>query len=473
MSESKEINGSPAVSQKSVKRRRMASNKEILGHALGGVGQNTIYALWSGFITAFYTDVFGMNPAVMAGIFLFARIWDGFNDPLMGIIADRSKSRFGRYRCWLLRMPPVVAVCLVLNFTVPNLGTGGNIVYAAVTYILMGMAFTSIDIPYWSLPAVMAGDSEERTKIFATATLGTNLASTVGNMCIPILLVALGGTGSPRAYFITAVIFALIGWALYLTCFGMVREHVKASKEKFSFVLAFKSLFTNKPLFCVMITNLVINLAFIMKSTLNYYYATYTLGNVKLMSLMSFTILPSILLGTLAAPLFVKLWGKKKTLLCLMGANLVISCIFYFAGYSVLPLILVLSAMQVFCVGASFVVMTSMTADTIEYGEWKTGQRNEGVITSTRTLITKVASALVGVGVAIVLTITGYVPNEVQTTQTMDAFHFVASLLPGVVMMIGAIPMFFYSLTEESHGKIMEELKERREKKEKESNQSN
>lgn len=466
MSESMGMNANGTVRGKAVKQKNMASNKEVLGHALGGVGQNTIYALWSGFITAFYTDVFHMNPLVMAGIFLFARIWDGINDPLMGVLADRSKSRFGRYRCWLLRMPPVVAVCLVLNFTVPHFGTAGNIVYAAITYILMGMAFTSIDIPYWSLPAVMTGDPKERTKIFTAATLGTNLATTVGNMVIPILLVALGGTGNSRSYFITAVIFAVIGCILYLTCFSMVREHVHAPKEKFSFKLALKSLYTNKPLFCIMFTNLVINLAFIMKMTLNYYYCTYTLGNVKLMSLMSLATLPSILLGTLAAPFLTKFLGKKNTLLCLMAANLVISGIFYFVGYGSIPFILTMIALQIFCVGAAFVVISSMTADTIEYGEWKTGQRNEGVITSTRTLITKIASALVGVAVAIVLTLTGYVPNAVQTIHTMNAFHFVVSFLPGIVMMLGAVPMFFYSLTEERHAKIMEELKERKEKKE-------
>lgn len=451
--------------QKMKKEKNMASNIEVLGHALGGVGQNTVYALWSGFITAFYTDVFGMNPAVMAAIFLFARIWDGINDPMMGILADRSKSRFGRYRCWLLRMPPVVAVCLVLNFTVPHFGTTGNIIYATITYILMGMAFTSVDIPYWSLPAAMTSNPEERTKIFTTATLGTNLATTVGNMLIPILLVTFGGTGSSRAYFITAVIFALVGFVLYLTCFGLVREHVKAPTEKFSFKLAIKSLFTNKPLFCIMITNLVINLAFIMKMTLNYYYTTYTLGDVKLMSLMSLITLPSILLGTAAAPFLTKFFGKKKTLLGLMAANLVISIIFYLIGYHNITLVLIMGALQILCVGGSFVVISSMTADTIEYGEWKTGQRNEGVITSTRTLITKIASALVGVAVAIVLTMTGYVPNVEQTVSTMNAFHFVVALLPGIVMMIGAIPMFFYPLTEKRHAEIVEELKERKNKK--------
>ena len=284
-------------------------------------------------------------------------------------------------------------------------------------------------------------------------------------MLIPILLVTFGGTGSSRAYFITAVIFALVGFVLYLTCFGLVREHVKAPTEKFSFKLAIKSLFTNKPLFCIMITNLVINLAFIMKMTLNYYYTTYTLGDVKLMSLMSLITLPSILLGTAAAPFLTKFFGKKKTLLGLMAANLVISIIFYLIGYHNITLVLIMGALQILCVGCSFVVISSMTADTIEYGEWKTGQRNEGVITSTRTLITKIASALVGVAVAIVLTMTGYVPNVEQTVSTMNAFHFVVALLPGIVMMIGAIPMFFYPLTEKRHAEIVEELKERKNKK--------
>lgn len=448
--------------EKETVKKNMASNKEVLGHALGGIGQNTIYALWSGFITAFYTDVFGMNPAVMATIFLIARIWDAINDPMMGVLADRTKSRFGRYRCWLLRMPAVVAAALVLNFTVPNFGTTGNIIYAAVTYIIMGMAFTSVDIPYWSLPAAMTSDPDERTKIFTTATLGTNLASTVGSMLIPIMLVYFGGTASRHAYFMTALIFAAVGCVFYFLCFGMVREHVVPATETFSFKLAMKSLFTNKPLLCIMISNLVINLAFIMKMNLNYYYTTYTLGNVQLMSIMSLTTLPSILLGTLAAPFLTKRWGKKNTLLGLTACNLIVSFAFWAVGYENIVLVLVMGALQVLFVGASFVVITSMTADTIEYGEWKTGQRNEGVITSTRTLITKAASALVGVAVAMVLTMTGYVPNVVQTASTMNAFHFVVSLLPGIVMAIGVIPMFFYDLTEDRHAQIMKELEERR-----------
>lgn len=450
------------------KEKQLLGNKvkptEVLGHALGGFGQNLVYALWSGFITAFYTDVFGMNPYVMGGIFFVGRLWDAINDPLMGILADRGKSRFGRYRCWLVRMPVVVAVCLVLNFTVPNFGTVGNTIYAAVTYILMASAFTTVDISYWSLPAAMTSNPEERTKIFTTANLGTNIASTVGNMLIPILLVNLGGTDSPLAYQVTALIFGVVGAIFYLICFGLVREHITPPKNAaFSFKLALKALITNRPLFCIIIANFVLNFAFILKMNLNYYYANYTLGDVQLMSLMSLVTLPTIILGTILAPFVAKRLGKQRTLITMMICEFIVSGIFFFGGHTSFPFVLTMCGLQVLFVGASFVLLTSMTADTIEYAEWKTGQRNEGIITSTRTLITSTASALVGMGVAVVLTMTGYVPNAEQTIQTQEAFHFVISFLPGIVMMLGVIPMFFYPLTEKKYMQIVTELKARHE----------
>lgn len=440
--------------------------REIVGHALGGLGQNTVYALWSGSITAFYTDVYGLNPIFMGMLFLVARIWDGFNDPMMGILADRSKSRFGRYRCWLLRMPLLVGICLILNFSVPNLAGTGKLVFAAITYILMGMAFTSVDIPFWSLPTAMTGDPQERTKIFTTTTMSTNIASAMASTLIPMLIMGFGGPkgdGAPHAYFMTALIVAGIGCVLYLTCFGLVREHVKAPTQKFSFKLAFKAVYTNKPLFCVMVTNLVINVAFIAKMTFNYFYFSYTLGNYSLMAIMGLLTIPCMVLGSLSVPFIVKRFGKKKSVIGLTGGVLAASVIFFFVGYSSIPLVMIFSALQVTLVGACTVVINAMTADTTEYGEWMTGQRNEGIITSTRTLIAKIASALVGVVTAVVLTAAQYNSEAaVQSAYTMGAFHMVVSLLPGIVMFIGVIPMFFYSLTEERHAQIVAEINARR-----------
>lgn len=446
--------------------------KEIVGHALGGLGQNIVYALWSGFITAFYTDVYGLNPIFMAALFLVARVWDGFNDPMMGIIADRSKSRFGRFRCWLLRMPVLVGICLILNFSVPDFAETGKLVYAAITYILMGMAFTSVDIPFWSLPTAMTEDPQERTKIFTSTTMVTNVASSLASTLIPVLILNFGGPkgdGAPHAYFVTAIIIAIIGMVLYLACFGLVREHVKPPVQKFSFKLAFKAIYTNKPLFCVMFANLVINIAFITKMTFNYFYFSYSMGNYSLMAVMGLLTVPCMVVGSLSVPFLVKKFGKKKSIIGLTTAELIVSVIFFFVGYGSVPVVMTFSVFQVILCGATTVIINAMTADTTEYGEWKTGQRNEGIITSTRTLITKIASALVGAITGVVLIAAQYnsAPDAVQTDFTMNAFHVVVSLLPGIVMFIGIIPMFFYPLTEERHAQIVEEIKARRAAKEK------
>lgn len=360
---------------------------------------------------------------------------------------------------------------MILNFSVPNLAGTGKLVYAGITYILMGMAFTSVDIPFWSLPTAMTGDPQERTKLFTTTTMSTNIASALASTLIPMLIMGFGGPkgeGAPRAYFMTALIIAGIGCTLYLTCFGLVREHVKAPVQKFSFKLAFKAVYTNKPLFCVMVTNLVINMAFIAKMTFNYFYFSYSLGNYSLMAIMGILTIPCMVLGSLSVPFIVKKFGKKKSVIGLTGGVLAASVIFFFVGYSSIPLVMIFSALQVTLVGACTVVINAMTADTTEYGEWMTGQRNEGIITSTRTLISKVASALVGVVTAVVLTAAQYNSTAaVQSAYTMGAFHMVVSLLPGVVMFIGVIPMFFYSLTEERHAQIVAEISARRAAKEK------
>lgn len=180
------------------------------------------------------------------------------------------------------------------------------------------------------------------------------------------------------------------------------------------------------------------------------------------MSIMSFLSLPGILIGTIMAPLLAKKFGKKYTLIIVTIANLIISVLFFITGYENLVLVFIFTCLQVTCVGAAFVMISSMTADTIEYGEWQTGQRNEAVITSTRTLITKVASAMTGLATAIILVVANYQPNIEQTAATKSSFHFIASLLPGVVMMIGVIPMFFYELTEKRHAEIIEELNNRK-----------
>lgn len=132
--------------------------REMFGHAIAGFGQNLIFGLWSSYMLVFYTDIFGISAGAAGIIMLLTRVWDGFNDPMMGSIADHTRTKWGRYRPWLLFMSPIIVIFLVLNFSSPDLSPVAKIVYASITYVMMSMAFTAVDVPYWTMPAAMSAD---------------------------------------------------------------------------------------------------------------------------------------------------------------------------------------------------------------------------------------------------------------------------------------------------------------------------
>lgn len=440
----------------------LVTKKEVFGHFIGGIGQNIIFTLWSSYMMMFYTDVFGVSPAFVGGLFLFSRIWDAINDPMMGVIADRTNTKWGRFRPWLLFTPIPIGICLILNFTVPRFTGTAAMIYATITYVLMSMAFTAVDIPYWSLPAAMTTDPMKRTKIYSYARLGTSLASTVASIIIIPLVRLFGGDNLAKGFFSTAVTFAIVGGALYFTSFSLVREHVVAESDKFKFKKAIKAFAQNKPLLITMIASLVTNSALLIKMNLQIYYVQYNLKSLDLMPIFAFVALPGIIIGTIIAPKLCQKFGKKYTL---MGSNiflLIVGVVFYFIGYSNIKLILFLSGLQTLQMGCSMVVLSAMTADTIEYAEFKTGQRNEGLIMSTQTFITKLGIAITGAISAGILTATNYIPNDVQTLSTLSTFHFVVTILPGIIGVFACIPLLFYDLTEEKHAQIVSEIEKRK-----------
>lgn len=440
------------------------TKKEILGHAIGGVGQNFIFALWSGYMMMFYTDVFGLSAAFVGVLFFGARVWDAVNDPIMGIIADKTRTKWGRFRPWLLFMPIPIGVCLVLNFTAPNLSGTSAIIYATITYILMSMSFTAVDIPYWSMPSAMTTDPIKRTKLFSYARLSTSLASVVAGMIIIHLVNVIGKGDMKKGFFGTAVVIAIIGAVFYLISFKMTREHIAASTEKFNYKKAIQALSQNKPLMIILVSSVAINLGMILKNSLQLYYVQYNLGTLNLIPVFSFLSLPGIVIGSLIAPKISSKYGKKNTLI---GSNIVLllaGIIFMFTPYTQVWMIILMTAIQVTVIGLAMVIVSSMIADTIEYAEWKTGQRNEGIISSTQTFTTKLAIAISGLLAGSILTASGYVPNVEQAQSTLTVFHIVSSIVPGLIGILACIPLKWYDLTEEKHLKIMEEISSRKNK---------
>lgn len=436
----------------------MLSKKEKFGHAVGGVGHNLIYALFSGYLLIFYTDVFKLSPVFTGVLFLVARIWDAVNDPMLGIIADRTRSRYGRYRVWLMRAAPVIALALILCFIVPDITKTLQYIYCYVTYILLGMSFTCADVPYWTLPSVMTPDAAERSRVFSISSMATCVASGIGAVAVPMIVTQVGDYAA--GYLACAIIFSAIGIVCYYVCAAMVRERVQPAREKVPMKELPRIIFRNKPLLVIMAASLFGNCAFQLKVAVNTYYGTYALGDYGTVTLLSAMLLVGMLAGAACVPALIARFGAKASMEGCLGAGIVLSAAYWFAGYSNLAVVLVFSALAAVVIGAFAVLVNSMTADSIDYAELKFGRRTEGIITSTRTFITKLATAISGAAAALALEFIHYVPNVKQTLYVKDSFQAMMSLWPAVLYAAALMVMIFYPLSREGFEKMEQKLGE-------------
>ncbi|MDR2304125.1 MAG: MFS transporter [Treponema sp.] len=442
----------------------MVKGREIAGHAVAGVGQNLIFGLWSSYMLVFFTDVFGIAGGAAGLIMMLTRIWDAINDPMMGVIADRTRTRWGRYRPWLLFMAVPIVFFLTLNFSAPGFSMTGKVVYAAITYVCMSMAFTAVDVPYWTLPAAMTQDVGKRTTIYSVSRITTTLSSLiVGIIAIP-LVTALGCGDMARGYFIAALVIGCLGAVLYLCGFKLVREHViPPPAEKFSFSGAVKVISQNKPLLLILISMLVANGLAFLRMNLLVYWVQYNIGSLELVAIFNLVSLPAMLLGMVVTPLLSKKLGQKGMFIfaCLWGA--VSNFIFFFVGYGNVAAALVMFFLTSIPTGFVMVLISSMIVNTIEYAEWKTGQRREGLISSTQTFLAKICIAIGGGLSGLLLTIVNYQPNTAQPAGTLTVFHAAMTIITGLGFLLGIIPMLFNDFDDKKYAEITAELQRRRE----------
>lgn len=445
---------------------RMSSKKEQIGHMLGVLGHDSNYSLWSSWTTPFMTDVLHL-PAFFMGALLFAsRIFDAITDVAMGFVADSTKGKWGRYRPWILRAGPLFCLCVLLSFLIPSDSMGIRMAFAGIMYIVTGsIAFTAVDIPFWSLPAAMTSNTKERSSILGTTQMASNAISAGIGIILPLALAAFGGANSSGAYMKAALPIVCFGIVMYLLCFALVREHVApSSREKFSIGLALKNIYKNRPLLCLQISNALMLLALITRGNFTYYFFSYNIGKMELMSVKA-TI--GIIAGLVGSSLFIfmsKKMRKKTIMLTLAGIYAAACTVIFLTGWSNIYIIFTCDALASICSSGMMVGVNAMMADTMEYGEWMTGQRNEGVITSTRCFVTKCANAIGGVAVAAVIGLTGYTGSGVQSATTLHGFHFMMSLACAIIMILAIVPLFFHNLTEEKHAQIVAELAARKAK---------
>ena len=427
-----------------------------------------VLVLTGTFVTFFYTDALGLNAAIVGAIMMFSRLADGFTDIIMGYIMDKTHSKHGKARAWLLWLSIPIGIATILVFLVPNIGVTGKYIYIAITYNLVTtFLYTMINIPYGALTSLMSRDQDQRMIINIFRMFMAQAGSLIINACTLPLVNAMGGSTKQRSWIIVSILYGVVAAALFLLCFAKTKERVRVQAEKnneLGFLTSFKLIIKNN--YWLLLVGIWVSmvLGMSMSGSVGTYYAKYILGNENIAGFLgALGIVPVLIIMPLTAPLNRK-FGKRNV--ALYGSFVSI------AGQLLMLLNPASAAWLMFCavikgIGSATLsgTMFAMIADTIEYGHWKTGTRVEGMLYSSTTFGAKVGA---GVGGAVALAVIGAAGYDglaaVQAPAALEAIKVLYLIVPIPFVIIIPILYACYKL-DKIYPKVMEELNQREQKK--------
>lgn len=443
----------------------MASKLAVICYGFGDLASQFVWTFVGSYLTIYYTDIVGLAPAIVSVIMMGARIWDAINDPMMGAIAERTRSKFGRFRPYIAFGCPFLAIFAVLTFTNPfGGGSAAGAIWAAVTYIIAGMLYTLVNIPYAALSGVMTEDANQRNKINTSRNIGMNLGMVIVNALSAGLALRFSGEGAEVAnghgYMMTALIYAIISIPLFLIVFATAKEKVQPmhGTQAFSFKDTVNNLVRNKYLMIITLIMLLQMTAFMGRIAVTSYYVIYCLGSFTMIALIM--TIPSLggIIGSFFVPFFAKRFGKRAVLMGSMLIQAVGLLVIYFAPFDNVTMVLVgCWIFGLFNVG--FPMTLSMVADSVDYMELKTGIRTDGTAYATYGLATKVGNAIGGSIGVLLLAAFGYVANAEQTVEAMNGINIVVNLIPAILFILGAAACLLWDMSDKDADEIREKLK--------------
>jgi sugar (glycoside-pentoside-hexuronide) transporter len=433
------------------------STFQIFGYSIGDLGINLNFQLIGFYLAYFYTDVFGISPSHVAGLFLFARIWDAINDPIMGYLADHTKSRWGRFRPYLIFGAIPLNLVLLACYYTPDLSESDKVIYAYVTYTLHGMVFTLVGLPYSSISAVMTQDQQERALI---SSFRMFFAVVVAMGIIGVAVKPMVGMFATEqsGFFIVACILGACSTLLLITSFFLTEERVSPPKENYKFKDMFPIVLKNDALLVLAIAMLLNTGVWVTGNAVALYYFKYILGKPELQSTFFMVMIPANLIGAFVTPKITAIIGKKKTFM--IGSLLV--AVFSFSRHFIsdksIVMIFAFSALSSISMMFCSITQWGMLPDTVEYGHWKTGKRSEGLPFAFFSFMQKTSMALTGSMAAYVMSTTGYVANEELTPLAEQGIRWLFNIAPGVYSIICFFVLIFYKIDGKLFTKIMDDL---------------
>lgn len=457
----------------------MTNLKEKIGYGFGDMSSSMFWKIFSYYLPFFYSNIFGLSLVDAGVLVLVTRIWDAVSDPMMGVISDRTQTKWGKYRPYLLWVAPFFSICGILLFTTPDLEYGGKLVWAYVTYILMMTVYTGINVPYGAMLGVLTDDSNEKTVFSSFRMFFAYGGSFISLFLWEPLANMLGGYNTSGGWFWAMVVIASACFVMFLLCFAMTKEHLK-TVSTVSVGSDFKALLSNRPWWLLIGAALCFNLFNTVRgATVAYFFQDIIGSDVSLVFFgLMFAFYAGLFLGVgevsnmvgvaSCVPISNKL-GKKTTFILVNASLVVLSVLFFFipstpTGYW---LMLVFQILISVLTGVMSPLVWSMYADVSDYAELQFKTASTGLIFSSSSMAQKFGGAIGGAAVLWLLSGFGYITdpevlaqgNVVQPESALACLRWLMSFIPACVALLAICVVWFYPLTTERITEINAELK--------------
>lgn len=442
---------------------RPLTRREIVGYGLGDMGFNFYWTNISTFLLIFYTDVFGITAAAAATMLFVVKIFNAFTDPMIGAFADRTQTRWGKFRPYLLFMPVPLAVIGVLTYTTPDLGPTGKLVWAYVTYLLLMTVYTSVNLPYSALSGVITGDARERNAVNASRFVAGFAGGTIVTFASPKLVAWLGAGDAALGWTLTMVFWGIAAALIFVFTFSATTERVQPVQAEPSTVRQdIADLRANLPWILLFFLALIIMLSITLRMTSAAYYFKYVVNRPDLLA----TFMPAYLLaaaaGTACTPLLTRFIDKRKLLIGLMLISTVLSTAFLFVDASQIWLMYALQIALGLALGPKSPLSFSMLADTADFNEWRNGRRATGMTFAASSFAQKLGTAVAVAVIGALFTTLGYVPNVAQSAESQAGIVWLMSVIPAAFTLMAAVIMIFYTLDNPTMARIQADLAARK-----------
>lgn len=451
------------------------SLREKLGYGVGAIGLDLSYGMFYSYLSIYLTNALGISPAFLLIITPLARLWDGFNDPMMGMIVDRTKTKMGKYRPWIITGATINAVVLCLLFNNPGFAAGsvGLYVYAAVLYVLWGMTNTLADIPFWSMVPSFASEEKDRNLVSTIARAFSGLGQGIISIFTPIAVAYLGGVAGSKLDAMTSDTLSkgFGKWSI-ITAVGLIffaavsvlstkERRIVVNNDKFSFKGAISVIKQNDQLLVFMLFAMISNAGFYMTSGISSYYFTSVLGDLTLQSKFNLMGTVGSVLAILVVPVCSKFMNNRSIYKLSLGMAAAGYIGMAIMGYLIPDNVTLLGICYILTslgTGSMFVNQTVMLADCVDYGEYKTGKRNQSLTFSMKGFLQKMAYTIQAIIMYATFTVTGYDGEAaVQTPQAQSAISFLMFIVPPAMMIISFI---IFSKKYKIYGEFKQEVLE-------------